>query len=412
MKKNTTHNLTVAAMLSAVAFILMFIEFPLPMLIPSFVKMDFSDLPALLGAFALGPVYGVVISFMKNLLHIIIKGTSTACVGELCNFMLGAVFSAVAGFIYKRNKSRKTAILGAIAGAAAMAVFSVPSNYFITYPAYVQFYHMPLEAILGMYQAILPVNAEELLRLDTDLALVSYSLAASEGEMAKLDELGIPYVVIDYTTIDELRTAVKVAGDVFDKQDKAQEYLEFFDDTLTMVDERLADVDMKDAPSVYHSVNEAIRTDPEGSICGEIMEKAKVEDVSIAKGTLATGKNAYVTLEEIYNWDPDAFIANEYSVTDYILSDSKWSRLTAVKNKKVYTLPVGATRWCHPGSMEAHMGVLAVALQFYPDRFDDFDMKKYTADYYESYFGLELDDNTIDKILAGEGMRASNSPVQ
>ena len=256
------------------------------------------------------------------------------------------------------------------------------------------------------------VNAEELLRIDTDLALVSYSLAASEGEMAKLDELGIPYVVIDYTTIDELRTAVKVAGDVFDKQDKAQEYLEFFDDTLTMVDERLADVYMKDAPSVYHSVNEAIRTDPEGSICGEIMEKAKVEDVSIAKGTLATGKNAYVTLEEIYNWDPDAFIANEYSVTDYILSDSKWSRLTAVKNKKVYTLPVVATRWCHPGSMEAHMGVLAVALQFYPDRFDDFDMKKYTADYYESYFGLELDDNTIDKILAGEGMRASNSPVQ
>ena len=156
MKKNTTHNLTVAAMLSAVAFILMFIEFPIPMLIPSFVKMDFSDLPALLGAFALGPVYGVVISFMKNLLHIVIKGTSTACVGELCNFMLGAVFSAVAGFIYKHRKSRKTAILGAIAGAAAMAVFSVPSNYFITYPAYVEFYHMPLEAILGMYQAILP----------------------------------------------------------------------------------------------------------------------------------------------------------------------------------------------------------------------------------------------------------------
>ena len=73
MRKDTTHNLTVAAMLSAVAFILMFIEFPIPMLIPSFVKMDFSDLPALLGAFALGPVYGVAISFMKNLLHIVVK---------------------------------------------------------------------------------------------------------------------------------------------------------------------------------------------------------------------------------------------------------------------------------------------------------------------------------------------------
>lgn len=162
-KNDRIHDLTVAAMLSAVAFILMFIEFPLPMLIPSFVKMDFSDLPALLGAFALGPVYGIVISFMKNLLHIVIKGTSTACVGELCNFMLGAVFSFVAGYIYKRRKSRRTAILGAVVGAVAMGLFSVPSNYWITYPAYVKFYHMPLEAIIGMYQAILP-SADSLLK--------------------------------------------------------------------------------------------------------------------------------------------------------------------------------------------------------------------------------------------------------
>ena len=163
MKKDTTHNLTVAAMLSAVAFILMFIEFPIPMPIPAFIKMDFSDLPALLGAFALGPVYGVIISFMKNLLHIVIKGTSTACVGELSNFILGAIFSAVAGYIYKHHKSRKTAIIGAVAGAVAMGVLSVPSNYFVVYPAYVQFYHMPLEAILGMYQAILP-SADSLIK--------------------------------------------------------------------------------------------------------------------------------------------------------------------------------------------------------------------------------------------------------
>ena len=163
MRKDTTHNLTVAAMLSAVAFILMFIEFPIPMLIPAFIKMDFSDLPALLGAFALGPVYGVIISFMKNLLHIVIKGTSTACVGELSNFILGAIFSAVAGYLYKHHKSRKTAIIGAVAGAVAMGVLSVPSNYFVVYPAYVQFYHMPLEAILGMYQAILP-SADSLIK--------------------------------------------------------------------------------------------------------------------------------------------------------------------------------------------------------------------------------------------------------
>lgn len=155
-QRNQIRNLTVAAMLSAVAFVLMFLDFSLPMFIPSFVKMDFSDLPALLGAFALGPVYGIVISLVKNLLHLIIPGTSTAGVGEVCNFLLGAIFAYVAGFIYQRNKTRKTAILGAVAGAVAMAILSVPVNYFITYPAYVKFYNLPLEAILGMYQALLP----------------------------------------------------------------------------------------------------------------------------------------------------------------------------------------------------------------------------------------------------------------
>lgn len=155
-QRNRIHNLTVAAMLSAVAFVLMFLDFSLPMFIPSFVKMDFSDLPALLGSFALGPVYGIVISLVKNLLHLIIPGTSTAGVGEVCNFLLGAIFAYVAGFVYQRNKTRKTAILGAVAGAVAMAILSVPVNYFITYPAYVKFYNLPLEAILGMYQALLP----------------------------------------------------------------------------------------------------------------------------------------------------------------------------------------------------------------------------------------------------------------
>ncbi len=163
MNKNKTHDLTVSAMLSAVAFILMFIEFPIPFLIPPFVKMDFSDLPALLGAFALGPIAGIVISFMKNLLHIVINGTSTACVGELCNFMLGAVFSVTAGLVYKKNKTPRGAFIGAAVGAAAMALFSVPSNYFISYPAYVQFYHLPLETIIGMYQAILP-SADSLIK--------------------------------------------------------------------------------------------------------------------------------------------------------------------------------------------------------------------------------------------------------
>lgn len=148
-------DMAVVGMLSAVAFILMFLDFPIPVLIPPFVKMDFSDLPALLGAFALGPVSGVLICLLKNVLHIIIAGTTTACAGELSNFLMGAVFVASAGWLYQQKKSRKAAILAALCGAVIMGILSVPINYFISYPAYIKFYGLPLEAIMEMYQAVL-----------------------------------------------------------------------------------------------------------------------------------------------------------------------------------------------------------------------------------------------------------------
>ena len=152
-----THHLAVAAMLSAVAAVLQFVEFSIP-LIPSFVKLDISDLPALLGTFSLGPVYGVVIQLVKNLLHL--PFGSSAGVGELSNFILGAVFVLCAGLVYRKHKSRKGALIGARLGAVLMAVVSVPSNYFFVYPAYVKVYGMPLEAIIGAYQAILGTIAE------------------------------------------------------------------------------------------------------------------------------------------------------------------------------------------------------------------------------------------------------------
>ena len=161
--RSRTHKVTVTAMLSAVAFLLMFIEFPIPALIPSFVKLDISDLPELLAAFSLGPVYGIAVTFLKNLLFALLHGTSSAYVGELFNFIMGSVFSFSAGFLYQRNKSRKGALLGSVLGAALMAVLSVPFNYFLVYPAYVVCYGLPLDAIIGMYQAILP-SANSLLK--------------------------------------------------------------------------------------------------------------------------------------------------------------------------------------------------------------------------------------------------------
>ena len=147
--------ITLTAMLSAVAFVLMFLDFPIPFLIPSFVKMDVSELPALLASFALGPVYGVVVCLVKNLVHFITM-TTTGGAGELCNFLLGACFVCPAGIIYQRQKSRKNALVGVLVGAVVMAFLSIPCNYFISYPVYSKF--MPIDAILEMYRAIRPTS--------------------------------------------------------------------------------------------------------------------------------------------------------------------------------------------------------------------------------------------------------------
>lgn len=150
-KRADIWKLTMTAMLSAVAFVLMFFEFSVPVM-PPFIKMDLSELPALLGAFAMGPVSGVMICLIKNLLHLLMS--TTGGVGELSNFLLGACFVFPAGMIYQKWKGKKSAILGALAGALLMAGVSIISNYYIVYPFYYNF--MTKEAILQAYQAIVP----------------------------------------------------------------------------------------------------------------------------------------------------------------------------------------------------------------------------------------------------------------
>lgn len=151
-KRIQVHAVAVTAILSAAAFVLMFLEFPIPFLIPTFVKMDFSELPALLAAFSLGPVYGVAVCLVKNLIHLTISYSVGA--GELCNFLLGAFFVFPAGLIYQRVKSRKGALAGALAGSVIMGLLSIPLNYYITYPFYSNF--MSIDLIINMYQQIRP----------------------------------------------------------------------------------------------------------------------------------------------------------------------------------------------------------------------------------------------------------------
>ncbi len=132
-------NLAKIGVLSALAFLLMLIAFPIP-LFPFFLKIDISDLPALLGAFALGPLAGLIIEFLKNLLNIALEGTETSFVGELSNFIVGSAFVIPASMIYMRSKNKQNALYGMIAGIITTTIVACISNYFVIIPLYAKAY--------------------------------------------------------------------------------------------------------------------------------------------------------------------------------------------------------------------------------------------------------------------------------
>lgn len=136
-------------MFGALAAVLMLFEFPLPFIAPSFYELDLSEIPVLIGTFSMGPVAGVLIELIKILLKLVLKGTSTAYVGDVANFVIGCFFLLPAGIIYKVKKTKKSAVTGMAAGTLVMAAAGAVMNAYVLLPFYSQFYGMPMEALIA-----------------------------------------------------------------------------------------------------------------------------------------------------------------------------------------------------------------------------------------------------------------------
>ena len=145
---STMFNLTRCGLLSAMAVILFYIEIP----VVAFYKLDLSTLPAILAGFAMGPVQGIAVIIIKNLVHML--GTSTACVGELADILMSCAFVVPASLYYHCHKNRRSALMAMLLGSVCMVVVAVLVNYFILIPAYQVLMNLPLEVIIGMGQAV------------------------------------------------------------------------------------------------------------------------------------------------------------------------------------------------------------------------------------------------------------------
>ena len=154
VRKIMLRRIAACAILTAMAVLLMYLEIPLPFM-PSFLKFDFSELPVLIGSFALGPVWGIVIELLKNLIHLPV--TQTMGIGELSNFITGVIYVGTAGIIYRMFVSKKGAAIAMIIATLVLAAVSVPVNAFLTLPLYGSVMGFPIEAIIGMSAAVNPL---------------------------------------------------------------------------------------------------------------------------------------------------------------------------------------------------------------------------------------------------------------
>ncbi|ABW17763.1 ABC transporter substrate-binding protein [Alkaliphilus oremlandii] len=250
------------------------------------------------------------------------------------------------------------------------------------------------------------VNIETLMAQNPDLIIVTKNMVSNEGEKQKLDHSNIPYLVIDYSNIREQQDVIAMLGKAIGKEERAKAYNEFYKDTVSLVKKSVENMPEPERVRVFHSISEATRTEIKGTISSDWINTAGLMNViEDEKLNIFENSKYFASLEQIYLWDPDAFLVNDIETAKYIMGDDKWAGLSAVKNQKVYPLPTGISRWGHVSSLEIPLVLLWTGKIFYPDKFSHIDLNQQIKDYYKNFFDYEVSDKQVESILKAEGMR-------
>ncbi len=251
------------------------------------------------------------------------------------------------------------------------------------------------------------INIEELVRCDPDVVFVKPDSARNEAEAEKMAKSNIPYLVVEFKNMQEQQYAMDMIAKALGTSEKATKYNKYYRDRMEAVEKQLAHVPSAQRVKVYHSVNEATRTDIAGSLSSEWLKAAGAINVALTGKVKKMEGKYFASLEQILLWNPEVILVNDIGVVDYILNNKQWAPLKAVQNKRVYHLPSGVSRWGHPSSPETPLVIMWTAKTLYPEYFTELDMVGETRYFYQEFFGMELSDETINKILYGGGMRAA-----
>ncbi len=264
-----------------------------------------------------------------------------------------------------------------------------------------------LEICPSIENALVPktgrgVNIEELLKARPDIVFVSPDVGADAGETDKLKAVGIPYLVVDYATLAQQQQAVSMIGQAIGRSEEATAYVQYYKQCIQRVQATLSTLPESEVIRVYQSVNEPMRTAiPRSLTTGWLDVLGVINVADITEPGASEGKQT-VSLEQILLWNPDVILVNEPASQEKILADPSWAPLKAVREHKVYLMPIALSRWGHPGSIETPLAVLWAAKTLYPHRFETLDMAAETRSFYQRFFNYRLSDHEIQQILEGK----------
>ncbi len=253
------------------------------------------------------------------------------------------------------------------------------------------------------------VNIEELARTKPDIVFVSAETGRNKAEGAKLDACGLKWLVIDFHSMEQQQQAIALIGKAIGASKKASAYNSFYQKCIDLASQAVETISSERRARIYHATNEPTRTTLRKSLSSDWIQAAGVVNVASRTPTrLLDGKN-HISIEQILLWNPEVILVNEPGAARFIKESPKWSAIAAVENRRVYQMPIGVSRWGHPGSLETPLAILWTVKSVYPDRLTDIDMKNEISRFYKTFFNYELSEDMIRQILRGKGMRLSKN---
>lgn len=221
-----------------------------------------------------------------------------------------------------------------------------------------------------------------------------------DDEIAKMEAAGIKVIALQYGTIEDLETWIRIIAQMMDKEERGEELIKYFHDSVAEVDEKISTLSEEDFRDIMIYAYDTLEVDGSSGFSKYWVEHSGANNVALG----LTGDDTMVNMEQVYEWDPEIIYIGNFTnvVPSEILGNTiegqDWSVLKAVQNKEVYKIPIGGYRWDPPG-IETPLMIKWLAKTQHPELFADMDMAEEVKEFYKDVYNYELNDEEIEEIL-------------